>query len=270
VTFSLTIIVPVFNEERTVGELLARLAAGPYPDRQVIVVDDGSTDRTPELLAEWADRPGWLVLRQPANRGKGSAVRLGLDHAAGEVTVIQDADLEYDPADLPAVVGPVLRGEARAVYGSRVLGGQQGRPWYSPYRLAVAGLNHLARLLYGQRLTDHATCYKALPTALWRALDLRAERFELCAEVTAKLSRLGIPIREVGISYRPRTRAEGKKIGWRDAVAAAQTFVRWRFSPAPATGPGAFAVPRPVLAAIGGIVSPTPPPANELEARVLA
>jgi hypothetical protein len=171
------------------------------------------------------------------------------------VTVIQDADLEYDPADLPAVVGPVLGGEARAVYGSRVLGGQQGRPWYSPYRLAVAILNRLARLLYGQRLTDHATCYKALPTALWRALDLRAERFELCAEVTAKLGRLGIPIREVGISYCPRTRAEGKKIGWRDGLAAARTFIRWRFATMTTMKPSAL---RPIPAVPGRPPSPIP------------
>lgn len=227
----LTIIVPVFNEERTVGELLARLAAGPYPDQQVIVVDDGSTDRTPELLGEWEARPGWLILRQPANRGKGSAVCRGLEHAVGTVTVIQDADLEYDPADLPAVVGPVLAGAAAVVYGSRYLGGRSARPWWSPYRLAVGGLNRLGRLLYGQRLTDHATCYKAMATALWRDLDLRAERFELCAEVTAKLGRLGIPIREVPISYRPRTRAEGKKIGWRDGLAALGALVRWRLTP---------------------------------------
>jgi len=268
VTVPLTIIVPVFNEERTVVALLSRLATGPYPDRQVIVVDDGSTDRTPELLRAWAGQPGWLVLRQPTNRGKGSAVRLGLGHAAGEVTVIQDADLEYDPTDLPAVVGPVLRGEARAVYGSRVLGGQQGRPWYSPYRLAVAGLNRLARLLYGQRLTDHATCYKALPTELWRALDLRAERFEVCAEVTAKLGRLGIPIQEVGISYRPRTRAEGKKIGWRDGLAAARTFIRWRFAAVAPSGPaeirvlpGAAGRPPSPMAVLPGFISRTPRPA---------
>jgi glycosyltransferase involved in cell wall biosynthesis len=241
----LTVIVPVFNEERTVTELLARLAAGPYPDQQVVVVDDGSTDRTPELLRAWDGRPGWLVLTQPANQGKGSAVRRGLEYAAGEVTVIQDADLEYDPADLPAVVDPVLRGEADAVYGSRYLGGAPGRPWYSPYRIAVGLLNRLGRVLYGQRLTDHATCYKALPTTLWRALDLRAERFELCAEVTAKLGRLGIPIREVGIGYRPRTRAEGKKIGWRDAVTAATALVRWRIAPVHPARTVAAAAPGP-------------------------
>jgi glycosyltransferase involved in cell wall biosynthesis len=230
----LTVIVPVFNEERTITELLTRLANGPYPDKQVIVVDDGSTDRTPDLLREWDGRPGWLVFRQEANRGKGAAVRRGLQHAVGEVTIVQDADLEYDPADIPNVVGPVLAGEARAVYGSRRLGGSPDRSWYSPYRMAVSGLNLIGRVLYGQRLTDHATCYKAMPTALWHALDLRAERFELCAEITAKLGRLRIAIREVGIRYRPRTRAEGKKIGWRDAFAAAAALIRWRIARAPA------------------------------------
>jgi hypothetical protein len=156
-------------------------------------------------------------------------VRLGLQQALGEVTVVQDADLEYDPQDLPKVIEPVLRGEARVVYGSRRLSEHPDRPWYSPYRVAVSMLNWESRLLYGQRLTDHATCYKAMPTALWQALDLRSERFDLCAEITAKLGRLRIPIREVGITYRPRTRAEGKKIGWRDALRAAATLARWRF-----------------------------------------
>jgi glycosyltransferase involved in cell wall biosynthesis len=233
VYYPLTVIVPVFNEERTVSELLTRLANGPFPDKQVIVVDDGSTDGTAALLAEWESCPGWLVLRQPANRGKGAAVRLGLQHASGEVTVVQDADLEYDPVDLPRVIDPVLRGEARVVYGSRRLNGHPDRPWYSPYRVAVSMLNWEARLLYGQRLTDHATCYKAMPTALWHALDLRSERFDLCTEITAKLGRRRIPIHEVGITYRPRTRAEGKKIGWRDAVRAAVTLLRWRFKKVP-------------------------------------
>ena len=210
-TVPLTIVVPVFNEERTIDVLLGRLTEGPYPDQQVIVVDDGSTDRTPELLRAWESRAGWLVLRQPVNRGKGAAVRFGLQHAIGDVTVIQDADLEYDPAELPALVEPIRRGEARVVYGSRYLHGSVVRPWYSPYRLAVGGLNRLSRVLYGQRLTDHATCYKAMPTALWRELDLQAERFELCAEVTAKLGRRGVPILEVPISYRPRTRSGGQE-----------------------------------------------------------
>ena len=230
----LTVIVPVFNEERTIDELLARLDAAPYPDKQVIVVDDASTDRTATLLKAWEHKPGWLILRQECNRGKGAAVRLGLQHAVGEVTVVQDADLEYDPNELPSIVEPILNGQQRAVYGSRNLDGSPCRPWYSPYRVAVFGLNQLGWVLYGQRLSDHATCYKAMRTVLWRALDLQSSRFELCAEITAKLGRCRIPIHEVGISYRPRTRAEGKKIGWRDAVCAAWTLVRWRFAAMPA------------------------------------
>ena len=225
---SLTLIVPAFNEERTIDELLARLDAAPYPDKQVIIVDDASTDLTATLLKMWESRPGWLILRQDRNRGKGAAVRLGLQHALGEVTIVQDADLEYDPADLPLLVEPILHGSEQAVYGSRNVTGSPGRPWYSPYRIAVFGLNQISWILYGQRLSDHATCYKAMRTTLWRGLHLRANRFELCAEITAKLGRGHIHIREVGISYHPRTRAEGKKIGWRDAVSAAWTLLRWR------------------------------------------
>ena len=268
----LSVLIPLYNEEEFVAPLIERVLQAPLPEgmeREIIVVDDGSRDGSAEIVAELAARyPEIRVLRHERNRGKSAAIRTAIDQARGDYSIIQDADLEYDPTDLPAVVGPVLRGEARAVYGSRVLGGQQGRPWYSPYRLAVAGLNRLARLLYGQRLTDHATCYKALPTELWRALDLRAERFEVCAEVTAKLGRLGIPIQEVGISYRPRTRAEGKKIGWRDGLAAARTFIRWRFAAVAPSGPaeirvlpGAAGRPPSPMAILPGFISRTPRPA---------
>jgi glycosyltransferase involved in cell wall biosynthesis len=243
--YRLSVIVPVYNEERTVEAVLARLAAGPYPDQQVIVVDDGSTDRTPQLLRAWAGRPGFLLLRHPVNRGKGAAVRTGLAHAAGDVTVIQDADLEYDPADLPELVEPLLRGECEAAYGSRYLAPGRPLPW-TRFRLAVVALNGLVRLLYARRLTDVATCYKALRTDLYRRLDLRSERFELCAEMTAKLCRLGVPIREVPIGYRPRTRAEGKKIGWRDAWRFAWALLACRFRQAPA-GRAAYPLPAEAL-----------------------
>src|SRR5262249_37199585 len=177
-----------------------------------------------------AAEPGFVILRHARNRGKGAAVRTGLAQARGEITVIQDADLEYDPGDLPRVLESLRRGEGVVVYGSRYL-----RPCQplasSKFRLAVSALNLLVRLLYGQRLTDEATCYKAFPTELLRGLDLTAERFELCAEVTAKLCRLGIPIREVPISYQPRTAAQGKKIGWRDVWPTLWTLLKWRFLP---------------------------------------
>ncbi len=224
----LSVIVPVFNEERTLDQLLRRLAAAPYADKQIIVVDDGSVDGTALILRGWEAKPGILVLRHASNRGKGAAVRTGLVHAQGEITIIQDADLEYDPWEFPRLVEIIDRREGEVVYGSRYLAPGTPLPW-NRFRLAVVLLNRFVRLLYGQRLTDEATCYKAFRTKLLRSLDLKAERFELCAEITAKICRLGIPIVEVPISYRPRTSREGKKIGWRDAVETFWTLLRWRF-----------------------------------------
>jgi dolichol-phosphate mannosyltransferase len=227
---SLTVIVPVYNEKPTIERVLQRLLEAPYPDKEVIVVDDGSDDGTSSVLDRWTAHPNILVLHHAYNRGKGAAVRTALARARGAIAIIQDADLEYDPDDWPRLIEPIRRGEALIVYGSRYLRSSHSLPW-SRFRLAVSLLNLLARLLYGQRLSDEATCYKAMPTELFRALDLRAQRFELCAEITAKVCRLGLPILEVPISYRPRTSEEGKKIGWRDAWSTFWTLVRWRFLP---------------------------------------
>ncbi len=153
----LTVLIPVYNEERTVEALLRRVAEGPYPDKEVIVIDDGSRDATPRLLQAWAGRPGFVLLRHEKNRGKGAAVRTGLLQARGEVTIIQDADLEYDPADYPRLVEPIRRGAAQAVYGSRYLDPSRRLPW-TRFRLGVVCFNLLVRLLYGRRLTDEATC----------------------------------------------------------------------------------------------------------------
>ena len=224
----LTIIVPAFNEAPSIDAILGRLRELPFDGFEVIVVDDGSGDETPELLKKWEGMPGWQFLYHATNRGKGAAVRTGLAHAAGDVAIVQDADEEYDPADIPAVVESVLSGRELVVFGSRYLDGTRNVPW-TRFRLAVRFLNDLSRLLYGQHLTDQATCYKAMPLWLWKALDLRANRFELCAEITAKLGRWRIPIREVPIRYSPRSRADGKKIGWRDALSAVATLLQWRF-----------------------------------------
>jgi dolichol-phosphate mannosyltransferase len=226
----LTVIVPVYNERPIIDRVLQRLLAAPYPDKEIIVVDDGSTDGTAAVLERWTGHANILVLRHSCNRGKGAAVRTALAHASGAITIIQDADLEYDPADWPRLIEPIRRGEAVVVYGSRYLRPSRFLPW-SRFRLAVSLFNWLVYLLYGRWLSDEATCYKAMPTALFRALDLRAQRFELCAEITAKVCRLGLPILEVPISYQPRTIAEGKKIGWRDAWSTFWTLLQWRFLP---------------------------------------
>jgi hypothetical protein len=246
----LTVLIPAYNEQATLGELLGRVTAAPY-EKQIIVVDDASTDATGEILAGWEGR--CELLRHPHNRGKGAAIRTGLAAALGLYTIVQDADLEYDPRDYPKLIEPLLAGEADVVYGSRYLrvgsaertktaprrsegGGGQGLvrpadPSKAPAlanRLGVLGLNLAVWALYGARLTDEATCYKALPTEALRAMDLVCERFEFCPEVTAKALRTNLRILEVPISYSARTAAEGKKIRWRDGFDALRTLWRWR------------------------------------------
>jgi prepilin-type N-terminal cleavage/methylation domain-containing protein len=222
------VIVPVLNEARTIDEVLRHVLAAPY-DKQVIVVDDGSTDGTVGVLETWEGHPNVDLLAHSKNRGKGAAIRTGLEHARGRFTIIQDADLEYDPQDYPRLIEPLLSGEAQVVYGSRNLDRRRarGRPW-SLFGLGVSLLNVCVRILYGIRVTDEATCYKAFPTAVLRAMDLECERFEFCPEVTAKACRMGLAIHEVPIAYDPRSVKQGKKIRWRDGWEAIETLWRWR------------------------------------------
>jgi len=224
----LTVIVPVYNEVHTIDRLLRRVLAAPY-EKQVIVVDDGSTDGTVELLEKWEGHARVELLQHSKNRGKGAAIRTGLEHAEGRFTIIQDGDLEYDPQDFPRLIEPLLSGEAQVVYGSRYLGREGGpRQHWRLLRLGVWCLNVCVRLLYGARLTDEATCYKVFPTALLRAMELECERFEFCPEVTAKACRLGLAIHEVPISYDARSVQGGKKIRFSDGLAALAALWRWR------------------------------------------
>jgi dolichol-phosphate mannosyltransferase len=231
-SFLLSVVIPAFNEERTIRLLLDRVALAPYA-KQIIVIDDGSTDGTAAVVEDWlAAKPAGALedvelLAHTRNQGKGAAIRTGLQIARGEVTIIQDADLEYDPQDYPALIEPICAGFADVVYGSRHLTRRRTLgPW--PNRICLRLLNVAVLVLYGVRVTDEATCYKAFRTAVLKSLDLRCQRFEFCPEVTAKLCRRGIAIREVPISYVPRTAAEGKKIGWRDGIEAFWTLLRWR------------------------------------------
>ncbi len=224
----LTVIVPVFNEAATIAELLRRVLDAPY-HKQVIVVDDGSTDGTIGVLERWEGHAEVELLAHSRNRGKGAAIRTALENARGRFTIIQDADLEYDPQDYPNLIEPLLSGEAHVVYGSRSLNRKwaHGRRW-NLFGLGVRVLNICLRFLYGVRVTDEATCYKAFPTAALKAMGLECERFEFCPEVTAKACRLGLKILEVPIHYDPRSVRKGKKIRCSDGWQALLRLWRYR------------------------------------------
>ncbi len=225
--FKLTVVVPVYNEQRTVAEILARVRAVPIP-KEIIVVDDHSADGTRAVLEQLADWPELRVICKPQNEGKGAALRTGFAAATGDVVVVQDADLEYDPHDLPSLLGPILRGEAEVVYGSRYLRDEPQDPSFL-HRLGNRLLTWASNLFTGLRLTDMETCYKMIPRPLLQSLDIRQNRFGFEPEVTAKLARRGVRIKELPIRYEGRGYQEGKKIGWRDGVNAFYCIVRYRW-----------------------------------------
>lgn len=223
----ISIIVPVYNERQTVVPLLERLLAVPMPAaREVLVVNDGSTDGTTEDLDALGVRQGLRVLHAASNGGKGSAIRLGLTHAAGTIIAIQDADLELDPEDLPRLLEPILQGQSSVVYGSRFLGRRPDAPWKTI--AANAFLTRLTNLLFGSNITDMETCYKIMLTDVARSLNLQSNRFDIEPEITAKLLMAGHQILERPVAFRPRGRAAGKKINWRDGVRAIQVLLRYR------------------------------------------
>jgi len=226
----LSIIVPVFNEVDTVAELIDRVLTVELDgiEREIIVVNDGSTDETGEVLSR-IDREHPDVVRvyhHEKNRGKGAAVRTGLEHASGDVVITQDADLEYDPQDYPRLLALFDNPQVQVVYGSRNLRKNPRSSW--TFYWGGRMVSWVANLFYGSDLTDEATGYKLLRTELMRGLDLESEGFEFCPEVTGKLLRRGIEIYEVPITYRPRGLDEGKKIGWRDGLKAVLTLLRYR------------------------------------------
>lgn len=212
----LSVIVPIYNERPTVAEVVRRARAVDLPlEREIILVDDGSTDGTRDVLPTLADSKVRVVLH-PHNRGKSAAIRTGLSHATGDLVLIQDADLEYDPEDWPTLLAPVLAGRARVVYGSRFAGQRRNMLFWSSVgnRFLILATN----VLYNARLSDVETCYKLFDRQVLDGIELRSDRFGFEPEVTAKLLRAGEPIHEVPISYDGRTRQEGKKISWRDGL----------------------------------------------------
>ncbi len=213
-----SIIIPVFNERNTIARVISRVAALPL-SKQIVVVDDHSDDGTREILERLGDLPQIDIIFHDVNQGKGAALRTGLEQAIGKILVIQDADLEYDPREIPGLVSPIMRGEAEIVYGSRFLSDQhQDKSWI--HRFGNAVLTQASNFFSGLKLTDMETCYKAFHREVLKCLELDQNRFGIEPELTAKLARRGYRFAEVPISYRPRSYAEGKKIGIRDLFKA--------------------------------------------------
>ena len=224
-----SIIIPVYNEFSHVAGVIERVLGAAMPPgvgKEIIVVDDGSTDGTTEILKNFHNNIV-KVHHSMLNFGRGTAIRVGLKHATGDVVVIQDGDSEYNPDEIRRVVAPILDGNAKVVYGSRFLGTIDGM--YFKYWLANKMLVWAVRLLYGIRITDEATAYKAFDRMFLNSFVLNCIRFEFCPEVTAKVARRGVPIMEVPISYSARSVQQGKKIKLWDAVEAFYTLLRYRF-----------------------------------------
>jgi len=231
----LSVVIPAYNERDTVHALMKRVAAAPVPDSmeiEIIVVDDGSADGTRDLLQELekTQNPPFRLIMHPKNRGKGAALRTGFEHATGDIILVQDADLEYNPRDYPQLLQPILDDEADVVYGSRFLGGPHRVLFFWHY-LGNLFLTMLSNIFTDLNLSDMETCYKVFRAEVLKSMKLNSNRFGIEPEMTAKISKAKVRIYEVPISYHGRTYAEGKKIGWRDGVTAIWAILRYNLLP---------------------------------------
>ena len=225
-----TILIPVFNEVRTVEEIIRRVRTADSCglEKEIVLVDDASTDGTGDLLKKIPQDNGLKIVSHPYNRGKGAALRTALDHATGENILIQDADLEYDPSDYPGLLRPILDGRADVVYGSRFAGGTHRVLLFWHY-MANRFLTLLSNVLCNLNLTDMETCYKVFRRQCLEGLTLNSNRFGIEPELTAKLARRRLRFYETGINYSGRDYSEGKKINWKDGLAALWFIFRYRF-----------------------------------------
>lgn len=225
----LSIVIPCYNELDTIDAIIAAVRSSPYPNKEIIVVDDCSTDGTKEKLKLEVQPSGLVekIIFHEVNQGKGAALRSGIQAATGDIVIIQDADLEYDPNEYPRLVEPILRDKADVVFGSRFLGGDAHRVLYFWHRVGNGFLTLMSNMLTNLNLTDMETCYKVFRREIIQSITIEENRFGFEPEVTAKISKLNCRIYEVGISYYGRTYAEGKKIGWRDGFRALYCIIRY-------------------------------------------
>ena len=218
----LSVIIPCFNEINTIGAIIEAVRNSPYENKEIIIVDDCSTDGTREKLRNEFEGSGLVsqILYHDRNRGKGAALRTGFKAATGDIVIVQDADLEYDPNQYAHIIDPIINGRADVVFGSRFMGGQPHRVVYFWHRVGNGVLTLMSNIFTNLNLTDMETCYKAFRREIIQSIEIEEDRFGFEPEVTAKVSKLNCSIYEVGISYYGRTYEEGKKIGWRDGVRA--------------------------------------------------
>ena len=224
--YTLSIIIPCYNEINTISELIRRVKESSINSKEIIIVDDCSTDGTKEFLKN-INEESINVIFNSKNQGKGSAISKGIEFATGEITIIQDADLEYDPNEYEKIISPILLDKADVVFGSRFQGAQPHRVVYFWHRLGNGFLTLLSNILTDINLTDMETCYKAFRTEILKSIKIKEKRFGFEPEITAKVARMRCRIYEVGISYFGRTYEEGKKIGWKDGVRAIWCIIKY-------------------------------------------
>jgi glycosyltransferase involved in cell wall biosynthesis len=222
----LSIVIPCYNEEATIEGIVAAVRAAPYPDKEIIIVDDCSRDNTRAILATLQDQVS-MIIHHEVNQGKGAALRTGIQHATGDVVIIQDADLEYDPSEYEKLVEPIRLGKADVVYGSRFMGGMPHRVLYFWHRVGNGIITLMSNMFTNLNLTDVETCYKVFRREVIQGIKIEENRFGFEPEITAKLAKRNLRIYEVGISYYGRTYAEGKKIGIKDGFRAIYCIVKY-------------------------------------------